>query len=499
MLIKYINIRGFRGILNEISLHPARLNILVGRNNVGKSSILDAVSLVGSSLCDYEDVLGKNIIEGILLGKKKIKPEHLINVQERSANIAMLLSNGHVTSLSIRLYNNLSELIHDDEFAYECLIRWIEGKIRKLVDKLVALLAKEVARQVMYHEPVTVGKLLSELEDLKRAIIKKEPPGLMITRIDKLISLIEREGKIAELYEKMESDLKPRLFDVLYEDFQKKLHEIKFVLFKLMIDDEVARIDWTPLKPISCNGVKISTMMRKIITSRELTSLLRMSPLRHMIVIRFTPTSLYTLYKSKVLREQKYKAMKVLYLTHRGMWEFEDLEYMFSEVFKRGLKAEVLEKLGDIQYYERFRDLSIIKENGEHKLMFLTEYGPLPLAALGDGYLSLLRLVFIHTLAGREGVLLMEEPETSLHPGYMALYSRICLSFIRELGQQIFMSTHSLELIRYLLMEAEEYDMLEDIKIFHLKKEDNRNCVREYGGVEALRELEELYEDLRGI
>ena len=145
MLIKYINIRGFRGILNEISLHPARLNILVGRNNVGKSSILDAVSLVGSSLCDYEDVLGKNIIEGILLGKKKIKPEHLINVQERSANITMLLSNGYVTSLSIRLYNNLSELIHDDEFAYECLIRWIEGKIRKLVDKLVALLAKAVS------------------------------------------------------------------------------------------------------------------------------------------------------------------------------------------------------------------------------------------------------------------------------------------------------------------------------------------------------------------
>ncbi|RLE47525.1 MAG: hypothetical protein DRJ18_03120, partial [Candidatus Methanomethylicota archaeon] len=92
----------------------------------------------------------------------------------------------------------------------------------------------------------------------------------------------------------------------------------------------------------------------------------------------------------------------VLYLAHRGIWRFEDLETMFSEIFKKNLKENALKLLSDIPHYDRIKDLSIVKENEEHILTALTEQGYMPITVLGDGYLTLLRLIFTHfqTLLG---------------------------------------------------------------------------------------------------
>lgn len=45
MILEHIDIRGFRGI-NQLSLPLTRINLLIGENAWGKSSLLDALSLL---------------------------------------------------------------------------------------------------------------------------------------------------------------------------------------------------------------------------------------------------------------------------------------------------------------------------------------------------------------------------------------------------------------------------------------------------------------------
>lgn len=100
-MIRHIEIEDFRGLSGKVLLDLAKLNIFVGRNNTGKSSILEAVSLSASCLNDYRDVLGKNLLEDILLREKRIKPEYMVNVhtRDRLAHINAKLEDGYEVSL----------------------------------------------------------------------------------------------------------------------------------------------------------------------------------------------------------------------------------------------------------------------------------------------------------------------------------------------------------------------------------------------------------------
>ncbi len=519
-MIKHIEVEGFRGLSGKVSLDLAKLNIFVGRNNTGKSSILEAASISASCLNDYRDVLGRNLLEDVLLREKKIKPEYIVNThaRDRSAYINANLSNEYEISLSIKLCKDLEELLHYDEFAYSCLTKWIEKNIVKTINKLLESLMRglsEIIKSSWLYllsrgSHIFIDKLLTELKDLKRVVLEKEPYDLIVNRIEKIISMIEYEHEITKLLREITCDLKPRLYDLVYRNLQQSIRDIGFVILELRVNNEVIRIDWAPLKTISLNWREVIDKFASIWTEvlDKLKSIFDIptSQLWHDILsakfysvepyLTFRSGSFHTIYSTGKLDRGR---VEVLYLPHRGMWRFEDIELMFSKIFKEGLKANVLKVLEEIQVHGKVKDLSIVKEEEGYRLELLTEHGSLPLYVFGDGYVSLLRTIFAHVLAGREAIVLIEEPETSLHPGYIAIYSRICLSSIKNFNQQIFISTHSLELLEYLLMEAEDHNMLSEIKVFRLEREGSKNYVREYDGYEALKELEEIKEDLRGV
>ncbi len=533
-MIKHIEVEGFRGLSGKVSLDLAKLNIFVGRNNTGKSSILEAVSLSASCLNDYKDALGRNLLEDILLRDKKIKLEYIVNTHARDkiAHINVNLDSGHEISLSIKLYKDLEELLHYNEFAYNCLSEWFKKNVVKIIDRLIESLIRklsEIPRRSWFYllspeSHISVDKLLMELKDLERAILEKEPHDAIISRIEKIISLIEHEYGVSKLFGEIVYNLRPKLFDEVYKGFQQLIRNTGFLIFELKIDNEVVKIDWTPLKTVGLNWKEISRKLAEILTTEILNRLKRFRPISEALIhsllrdilselhfvdfqlifrpelyslaLTFRSGSLHTVYS---LIKPGRREMKILYLPHRGIWRFEDIESMFSKIFREDLKADVLKVLEEIQVHEKVKDLSIVKEEEGYRLELLSEHGSLPLYILGDGYVSLLRTIFAHVLAGREAIVLIEEPETSLHPGYMAIYSRICLSSIKNFNQQIFISTHSLELLEYLLMEAEDHNMLSEIKVFRLEREGSKNYVREYDGYEALKELEEIKEDLRGV
>lgn len=62
MYLKEISVRNFRGIDScELQLHE-KMNLIIGKNGVGKTSILEAIAVgLGGFICDLDGVSGKNL------------------------------------------------------------------------------------------------------------------------------------------------------------------------------------------------------------------------------------------------------------------------------------------------------------------------------------------------------------------------------------------------------------------------------------------------------
>ena len=203
MLIKSISIKGYRGIFNEVTLHPAKLNILVGRNNVGKSSILDAISLALSALNDYKDIMGRRVPESILFKKKKIRPDYLVNKTAGHAEIKINLDEKLKISLIIKLYSNLKELIQEDEPVYMYLTRWLDQKVEKIANTITEILFKELYRRryrILPHELESLDRILEELETLRKKIIRGESTDSMLAHVERIMTLITRRSEVQTLY-----------------------------------------------------------------------------------------------------------------------------------------------------------------------------------------------------------------------------------------------------------------------------------------------------------
>ena len=155
--------------------------------------------------------------------------------------------------------------------------------------------------------------------------------------------------------------------------------------------------------------------------------------------------------------------------------------------------AEVLDTLKKrIPYFEDIRatddDLLVLLENLDE---------PLPLSSMGDGFKALLKLSFMAPLI-KDGVALFEEPEASMHPGYLDILAREIVSSSEY--SQIFIATHSLEPIEYLLEKAEKSGKIESVKMLRLRRLSDGYIEREIcSGKEAAEEMVTIKTDLRGF
>ncbi len=169
-----------------------------------------------------------------------------------------------------------------------------------------------------------------------------------------------------------------------------------------------------------------------------------------------------------------------------------DVSELYKKLVNRKKLAEVLDTLKNrIPYFEDIReaddDLVILLENLDE---------PLPLSSMGDGFKTLLMLSFMAPLI-KNGIILFEEPETSMHPGYLNILARDIVSSSEH--SQIFISTHSLELVEYLLEKAGKSGKIESINILTLRRLSEGYIEREiFSGKEAAEEVETIKTDLRG-
>ena len=102
-MYKKIRVSGFRGVDDAVLDKLGRLNILVGRNNTGKSSCLEALSLMSSGRHLFRNTFGKSTLEQILGRRVEIDEgwKHLIHDGSESATVEGVQDSGAVETLEI--------------------------------------------------------------------------------------------------------------------------------------------------------------------------------------------------------------------------------------------------------------------------------------------------------------------------------------------------------------------------------------------------------------
>ncbi len=173
---------------------------------------------------------------------------------------------------------------------------------------------------------------------------------------------------------------------------------------------------------------------------------------------------------------------------------------IISQIIKNdGYKAICLKAL---QLFDpEIEDMMIFRSDiGNRPVEYLKHkrLGNMPLSTYGDGIKKV--LVLANAIArANEGILLIDEIETSIHKKYYDDIFRFIVKACKTFDVQVFITTHSLEAIDGLL-ETQDYNEqnLEDsISVVTLKRQDNNTYSRVLSGREVARNREDFGFEVR--
>lgn len=139
------------------------------------------------------------------------------------------------------------------------------------------------------------------------------------------------------------------------------------------------------------------------------------------------------------------------------------LEELYTLTSQRGLRREVksfiTEMLPDVE------DVEILAPSNVPTLHLNFADHALPIGLAGDGVQLLLRVAMAMT-APPETTVLLEEPETHMHPGAIRLIARSMHAAVAR-GVQVVLTTHSLELIDSLTLGRPDEE-LQRVSVYRL-------------------------------
>jgi len=164
------------------------------------------------------------------------------------------------------------------------------------------------------------------------------------------------------------------------------------------------------------------------------------------------------------------------------------LTMLYNKLVQSGLIQNTLMTLR-----EQISYLTDLRTIGDKLFVFLDGLDkPLPVSLTGDGFQVLLRSAFAAALA-KDGLLVLEEPEANLHPGFIELVTSHLAEYTKKYQMQVFLSTHNLEFLESLLEKAE--DITQVVRMYLVGGEIDYEVL---SGEEASTEVKELEMDLRG-
>jgi len=404
-VIKEIKIKNYRG-LKQIMFSPKSINVIVGPNDTGKSSILEAIGLLISSGNDFRDMLLENEIPFCKELYLEDFIDYLLNFREYSSRY--LIRAGAYKS---EIYGKIKNTDYTLAIEYSKLLK--QDDKNKLVISFLNEIATENAKLTVEFgdimPPPRGGKV--HKKDIEK--IKQENFNYFLQR-QKLFFTLYKRSEIQNFY--------------IHFDIKEEKEEEPLIIFPMI---DVAE------KVFSKGRIRIP------------------------LILNFSKLS----FSSNIGR-------------------------LYDLVFKKGkIPATVRELSKKIPY------ITDIGRTEEEIYISTSRYRePIPLSSMGDGFISLLKISFLAALA-EEGILILEEPEASLHPAFLDIIAEKIVNS-SELSQ-FFISTHSLDFLYSLLKKAEETEKTDGINVVRLHRKGSDILTEIMDGSEAKIKIDEIGLDLR--
>lgn len=416
MLIKNIQIENYKGI-SKLTLNPKKINILVGKNNTSKTSVLEAIDL----LFHNERI------------RRNMSSYFNIYSEERTIKINAQI-NEKKMDLKIREAKE-SEIMN--KFSHDV----IESFLQQLSELSKTKYSKNIAKGLENIVVINID------EELKKYLTKN---SLFLTNG-------KEEDIIYHLSYGMSDEIKLLIENVTNYMLEKLLPE----LFPDKQKDEFSKY----LKIASRNVV-------------------------------YSFSDILGWQKRKINKKEDVFFIRSLVGNEIG-----------SHFIRRSPEDSVrMNKIEKIAKEEKL--IGNLDRLDFDNAVFSTPHGlgGHPFSFLGDGFKAMIRLLWeLSSDKINKSILLLDEPETHMHPGYIKELIKFIINFSKKLDIQVFITTHSPDILDILLstddLEEEEQKYLKDeLRIFRMNKiEESISMVGAFDYEQAKETKKDLLLDLRGV
>lgn len=432
MKIEHIQIENFKP-LDSIELRPRMINLVVGKNNAGKTSLLEAIFLginEKPGTANYVD-----------------NPSAIINYLSHEGVIRLETGGEETSRLELKF-----RLLEPDE-----LIKRLRTDLEERVDKLsgpefvenIARFYKPNDRNPL-SKPMLPDRIRTQ-EILDSALQNETLRDQFIRAVKESIEVTVKSGN--EIY--TGKTYKSILLELLRVLIEKTLNtgEKKNAIQNILLN-QLFYLD------------RYQTLSEGIFGETKITG----SPREKQKVFYLKDPLSYL----KQLKSNKEPAEK--------------LEFDIETIIKEENLVKNLLRFG-------FEAILVESSGGPKEIL---------LDMMGDGFKTLISVLSLLTDSPRNSIILLEEPEVHLHPGYVIELVRNLISLSRSSGIQLFISTHSYDLIDSFLnmdeLEEQDKKFLEsEFVIIRLTKNNDIVLSEEIDYMMAKESLNTLLLDLRGI
>ena len=438
MRIEKLILENFR-LITDLNINPSAINIMVGKNNSGKSSLVEAISFAFGDL------------DGVRLFRER--PSMLMNVfkagstkieiQSDIGNHSIAIEKPDIAEILPELKDQLDLVLNKFSSSEELFSHYYTGRIDQEIISDVFSKIKSDGNLPMILDAVTSTNVFIGLGE----------------------SLVNRSIKLTH-------NSSTKLFIPPYNFF----HEKNVIG---LLTDAIADIT-------NLNNKKNSDKVRLTI-HHYLSDFFKISMSRRdSPVDEDAKDEKYFLDKSAFRRLEQNTRTNINSNDNEDATETESLR--IEEIIKRN------KLLTDL---ERFSFRSIVFRNGD-------ETHEIPFDLMGDGFFALVNLLRGLIADPVPSIVVIEEPERDLHPGYIEQFTKYLVQISKTLGIQFFIISHSEDFINELFRLGElDTDISEFIKeelsVIRISSTKNLtlSSIKKYE--EASFEVNDLELDLRGI
>ncbi len=199
-----------------------------------------------------------------------------------------------------------------------------------------------------------------------------------------------------------------------------------------------------------------------------------------------------------IVRGQSPQRVGATFIDWNSVLEYGRPEDAYALMVRGGGREAKVAVVGALRrLYPEVKDIEPLKVGDRWVLHVVSGEAALPYYALGDGVRHALTYL-MYLSSSRGNVLLLEEPELHMHPGLMGLVASAIVGTYAKRGNQVFLSTHSIELVDALIAEARRVELHDaDLKVHRLVMRGGKLHSEEYSLNEAEEARTKLEWDLR--